>query len=125
MQGLPGAVPERELRAEALAWARGVALAWEPGQVSGLDRAREAVPELAQAGVPAWAAVRGLDQSQARAPVGGPEPVKEWEPARERAAVQAREREPARRAVPEPVQAEALAGAFGLDPGAGQAQAQA
>ena len=115
MQGLPGAVPERELRAEALAWARGVALAWEPGQVSGLDRAREAVPELAQAVVPAWASVRGL------------ETVKGWEPARERAVVlaQAREPDPARRAVPEPVQAEALAWAFGLDPGSGQAQAQA
>ena len=121
----------------AQAWARGVALAWEPGQVSGLarervaasalarvlDRAREAVPELAQAVVPAWATVRGLDQGPAMAPVGGPEPVTEWEPARERAAVQARELEPARRAVPEPVQAEALAWAFGLDPGSGQAQA--
>ena len=111
MQGLPGAVPGREVR--AVAPARGVVLAWEPGQVSGL--AREAVPELAQAVVPALASVRGLDQSQARAPAGG------LEPAQERAAVQAREPEPARRAVPEPVQAEALAWAFGLDPGSGQA----
>ena len=111
--------------------------AWGPGQVSGLarervaasalarvlDRAREAVPELAQAVVPAWASVRGQGQSQARAAAGGLEPVKEWEPVRERAAVQARELDPARRAVPEPVQAEALAWAFGLDPGSGQAQA--
>lgn len=136
---MPGAVPERELRAEAQAWARGVAQAWEPGQVSGLarervaasalaqepDRAREAVPELAQAVVPAWASVRGLDQSQARAAAGGLEPVKVWEPVRERAAVQARELDPARKAVPEPVQAEALAWAlgwvFGLDPGQAQA----
>lgn len=104
-------------------------LAWGPEQASGLarervaasaqvqepDRTREAVPELAQAVVPVWVSVRGLDQSQARAPAGG------LEPAQERAAVQAREREPARRAVPEQVQAEALAWAFGLDPGSGQA----
>ena len=85
------------------------------------DPAGRAVPEPVQA--EALALVRGLDQSQARAPAGGPEPVKVWEPARERAAVQARERDPARRALPELVQAEALALAFGLDPGSGQAQA--
>ena len=51
--------------------------------------------------------------------------MKVWEPVRERAAVQARELDPARKAVPEPVQAEALAWAlgwvFGLDPGQAQA----
>lgn len=112
-------------------------LAWGPEQALGqarervaasaqarvLDWAREAVPELAQAVVPAWVSVRELDRSQARAPARGLETVKVWGPARERAAVQARERDPARRAVPEPVQAEALAWAFGLDPGSGQAQA--
>ena len=90
-------------------------LAWGPEQVSAQapvpDRAREAVPELAQAVVLAWASVRG------------PETVKVWAPARERAAVpvQGWEQDPARRAVPEPVQAEALVQA--LVQGSGQAQA--
>ena len=92
-------------------------LAWGPEQVSAqapvLDRAREAVPELAQVVVLAWA------------PVRGPETVKVWEPARERAAVpvQGWERDPARRAEPEPVQAEALVQALVQGPGSGQAQA--
>ena len=88
-------------------------LAWGPEQVSAqapvLDRAREAVPELAQAVVLAWASVRG------------PETVKVWAPARERAAVpvQVWEQDPARRAVPEPVQA--LVQALVQGPGSGQA----
>ena len=104
-------------------------LAWGPEQVSAQapvpDRAREAVPELAQAVVLAWASVRGPDQNQARAPVRGPETVKVWEPARERAAVpvQGWERDPARRAEPAPVQAEALVQALVQGPGSGQAQA--
>lgn len=87
------------------------------------DRAWEAVPGPAQAVVPASAPVRGPDQNQARAPARGLETVKEWEPARERAAVlvQGWEQDPARRAVPEPVQAEALVQV--LVQGSGQAQA--
>ena len=67
----------------------------------------------------ALASVWGPDQNQARAAARGPETVKVWEPARERAAVpvQGWERDPARRAEPESVQAEALV------QGAGQAQA--
>ena len=114
-------------------------LAWGPEQVSGLarervaasaqvqepDRAWEAVPGPAQAVVPVRVSVRGPDLNQARAPARGLETVKGWEPARERAVVlaQAREPDPARRAVPEPVQAEALAWALVQGPGSGQAQA--
>ena len=114
-------------------------LAWGPEQASGLarervaasaqvqepDRAREAVPELAQAVVPAWASVQGPDQNQARAPARGLEMVKVWESARERAAVpvQGWERDPARRAQPEPVQAEALVQELVQGQGSGQAQA--
>ena len=96
-------------------------LVWGAEQVSAQapvpDRAREAVPELAQAVVLAWASVQG------------PETVKVWEPARERAAVpvQGWERDPARRAEPEPAQAEAqvqaLVQALVQGPGSGQAQA--
>lgn len=73
----------------------------------------------------AWASVRGPDQNQARAAARGPETVKVWAPVRERAAVpvQGWEQDPARRAVPEPVQAEALAQALVQGPGSGQAQA--
>ena len=114
-------------------------LAWGPEQASGLarervaasalaqelDRAREAVPGPAQAVVPASASVRGLGQNQVRVPARGPETVKVWAPARERAAVpvQGWEQDPARRAVPEPVQAEALVQALVQGPGSGQAQA--
>ena len=104
-------------------------LAWGPEQVSAQapvpDRAREAVPELAQAVVLAWASVWGPDQNQARAAARGPETVKVWAPARGRAAVPAQgwEQDPARRAVPEPVQAEALVQALVQGPGSGQAQA--